>query len=361
MVGGAGFKVEFLRFDKGKPVYAVIVEPEHEMEVVKWLFNRAREALSEALKILGYSPEEVNRQPLERLTPEKKEKRRNVQKLASNLFGRYIVVSESEKSAWYKLGLSMADADKELLRYFGTTRSETAFCIIRAFRKVEVTLGSGWYTRDGAIVPALFISANDGKLARLRRLSAKEVAELLLKDRGRLAQFTAGAVDGDGDVEENGTVRISTSPSSPLARILSILARHTSEISQGKYRKRDNTVVFYVHCSLWEEVAMHMEHPERRKRLVELLKRRRKGVKKKEGATLWCYLNKKCVELCGSYDALRYLGLEPKWYKRGRYWRAFTANRDILLKALELVDDDSREVILQFLNRPSPNPSSKSL
>ena len=210
---GEGFRVEFLGLDgEGKPVYRVCVEQSCVAAAVRWLFERAGESIEEALEILGYSPEEVDRRPRERITPEKREKRRKLLRLASKLFGKYIMVVHCEgKDIWYKLGLALTDGTIQIIEgyvrasiEFGTTRAELARCVLLAWSRATVCLHDGFYFRGKEPVPSLRFMVKASKSLRrlllMARRAPRQLAELIANDSERLYSFLAGVVDGDGSV-----------------------------------------------------------------------------------------------------------------------------------------------------------------
>ena len=247
-----GFRVEFGLDEKGRPLHEVLVDPGAEVAVVEWLFAKARRKLEEALQELGYSREDVSRRPLEKPSPEKEERRRRLRRRVSEKFGKYVIITSSEKSPWYRLGLSLTDGKivNNSIVIINTTKTATGFCVLKAWKVIVVTFHDVTTLKDGTLAPSLSFEAEMKGIAGYIQVLVAGKAS-----KEEVVEFIAGAIDGDGHVDYHGTVGIVVSKKKALYNILVIIVeKYGLDISHSKPREA-NVVEFIIHSNLREEIC----------------------------------------------------------------------------------------------------------
>jgi len=189
-------RFRFLGFKRERPVFQVFLDEGEELSLIKELFRKARLCIRVAVNSLGYTLEEINRKPLERLPLDRRIKRNSVLRLARRIFGRYIIYTTDEKSNYYKLGLALTDGYIRSNVSFETTRYDLSFCIFKAWQKVTVRLGRGFYVKNNNLYPSLELTCSRVEKEFLWKLQGKNIS------RYELYEFIAGIIDGDGTVDK---------------------------------------------------------------------------------------------------------------------------------------------------------------
>jgi len=341
------FKIEFLRYENGKRVYRIFIDPSNEEALAEWLIEKAKEALEKALQQLNYHPREV----CPKTYSLDKAKARKLYNIASKLFGKYKVITKTSKSLWYRLGLALTDGTiTEGGIIFGTTTKELTFCVIRAWPEATVSFHGISPSKDG-LIPSIRICVPLRDMKIFLKMALREpsnFAKVLESDEEKRNDFLAGAVDGDGCVQDTSVIIIAKI-GSRMHKILEILgdsgiiSKRSIVTRKSLFGTTGQFRYYGIYARDWGKIYQRMEHPERKNKLKHLISHLRKKIfftAYRAGRAIMLYCKDKNL-------LIRLTGKNP--YQHGSAYIVYTADHETLKKCLPLVDEKGKEVITNFL------------